>query len=428
VAGHRWRGRALRAATVVAVAGLGATVFCGLRQPTATILYGGRYDFSTVLALAADGPDIWAVSNGNSSLTELNASTGAWIRTLSGSRLGLDYPTQVAAYGSYLWVVNQSEQPGGYAAWTLIQLDTATGTRLRTLKWDGGGTSGGLAVDGSGLWVTGDGFGNVTELNAGTGTVIRVVSSLDFNFDSPDTVAAGGPDIWVANQDDSNAKNSITELDAATGKIVRTIPYAAVPDPYLMDADGDHIWVTNNDSGRNGPYVCGSVTELDAGTGAVLRVLQSGQYGFDGPSAIVADGANVWVADYRDPDYPCAGGGPSGLTEFSAATGAWEQTETGNCSLLENTAASLLDGPPGCYVPSGIVAAGGRIWFGSNDSVIGIRTRLPAANHGLTTPAPRAPARFSLYEHAQRLHRLSPDGPAKAYAGWVWPMTLPLAL
>ena len=67
---------------------------------------------------------------------------------------------------------------------------------------------------------------------------------------------------------------------------------------------------------------------------------------------------------------PCPGGGPSGLTEFSAANGAWEQTATGICSLLENTAASLFDGPPGCYVPADMVAADGHIWFGSNDSVI----------------------------------------------------------
>ena len=376
--GNRWYRRAMRIAMVVAVVGIGISVYSGLRQPAATILYGGRYDFSAVSALAADGPDIWVANNGNSSLTELNASTGAWVRTLSGSRLGLDYPTQIAAYGNYLWVVNQSEQPN--AAWTLIQLNAATGTRLRTLKWDGTASLGGIALDGGELWVTGDGFGHVTELNASTGAVIRVVSSLDFDFDTPDTIAADGPDIWVANQNGNSGKDSVTELDAATGKILRTIPYDALPDPGFIYADGAHIWVaSSNDGDSSGPAVCGSVTELDADTGAVLRVLEGGRYGFDDPLAIVANGTNVWVANWRSPVYACPGGGPSGLTEFSAANGAWEQTATGNCSVLENTVASLLDGPPGCFVPSGMVAADGHIWFGSNDSVIGIKDRLPAA-------------------------------------------------
>jgi hypothetical protein len=372
--GHRWYGRARRIAIGVAVVGIGITVYCGLRPPAATILYGGKYGFSTVQALAVDGPDIWVADAGSSSLTELNASTGVWVRTLPGSRLGLDFPTQIAAYGNYLWVVSQSQQPN--ATWTLIQLDAATGTRLRTLKWDGVANLGGVAIDGSDLWVTGDGFGNVTELDASTGAVIRVVSSLDFGFFTPGTVAADGPDIWVASQDDgSTTKDSVTELDAATGKILRTIPYGALPDPDFIDAAGGHIWVANNDDDGSGPYLCGSVTELDAGTGAVLRVLAGGRYGFDNPSAIVAEGTSMWVADWRNPSYACPGGGPSGLTEISAANGAWEQTATGNCSILENTAASLLDGPPGCYVPSDMVAADGHIWFGSNDSVIGIKAR-----------------------------------------------------
>jgi hypothetical protein len=83
----------VRIAIVVAVIGIGITVYSGLRQPAATILYGGKYGFSTVEALAVDGPDVWVADAGNSSLTELDASTGAWVRTLSGSRLGLDFPT-----------------------------------------------------------------------------------------------------------------------------------------------------------------------------------------------------------------------------------------------------------------------------------------------------------------------------------------------
>ena len=54
-----------------------------------------------------------------------------------------------------------------------------------------------------------------------------------------------------------------------------------------------------------------SVTELSAATGALVKVIRGPGYGFDGPSAITSDGTDIWVANLL--------GNP--VTELSAVTG-----------------------------------------------------------------------------------------------------------
>ena len=45
----------------------------------------------------------------------------------------------------------------------------------------------------------------------------------------------------------------------------------------------------------------GSVTELDAATGALVKVLKGRSYGFTRPVAITSNGAHVWVANGQAP-------------------------------------------------------------------------------------------------------------------------------
>jgi len=50
-----------------------------------------------------------------------------------------------------------------------------------------------------------------------------------------------------------------------------------------------HVWAANG--GGN------SVTELDAATGALVRVITGTKYRFNGPYGISSDGTHVWVAN-----------------------------------------------------------------------------------------------------------------------------------
>jgi hypothetical protein len=40
-----------------------------------------------------------------------------------------------------------------------------------------------------------------------------------------------------------------------------------------------------------------SVTELSASTGALVKVIRGSNYGFDGPSGITSGGTHIWVAN-----------------------------------------------------------------------------------------------------------------------------------
>jgi hypothetical protein len=41
-----------------------------------------------------------------------------------------------------------------------------------------------------------------------------------------------------------------------------------------------------------------SVTELDAATGALVKMIRGSSYGFDRPVSVSSDGKDVWVANY----------------------------------------------------------------------------------------------------------------------------------
>ena len=98
--------------------------------------------------LAFDGTHLWVANYSGNSLTELNASDGSWVRTLSGGSYGFNGPLGVAFDGTHLWVTN-------YTGSSVTELNASDGSWVRTLS---GGSYGfanpyGLAFDGSHLWV-----------------------------------------------------------------------------------------------------------------------------------------------------------------------------------------------------------------------------------------------------------------------------------
>jgi DNA-binding beta-propeller fold protein YncE len=69
-------------------------------------LAGGSYAFNVPYGEAFDGSHIWVTNYLGSSVTELNASDGSWIRTLSGGSYGFNAPFGMAFDGSHMWVTN----------------------------------------------------------------------------------------------------------------------------------------------------------------------------------------------------------------------------------------------------------------------------------------------------------------------------------
>jgi DNA-binding beta-propeller fold protein YncE len=141
--------------------------------------------------------------------------------------------------------------------------------------------------------------GIMFELDAATGTPIRVLTGPRYQFNRPDAIAADGTRVWVANYGSGvgNARGgSVTELNAATGAPIRVLTESGYGfnGPSAIALDGTRVWVTND------PYNSGgSVTELNAATGAPIRVLTGPSYPFSGLGAIATDGTRVWVTNTR---------------------------------------------------------------------------------------------------------------------------------
>ena len=68
-----------------------------------------------------------------------------------------------------------------------------------------------IASNGTRVWVTNNNGGSVTELNASTGALVKVLGGLSYQFSQPSAVAFDGTHVWVTNF----GGDSVTEFPAS---------------------------------------------------------------------------------------------------------------------------------------------------------------------------------------------------------------------
>ncbi len=91
--------------------------------------------------------------------------------------------------------------------------------------------------------------------------------------------------LWIANQDSFG----ITEIQASTGKVIRLVNAKAdgFIDPSGVAVSGNAVWVVSGSvSYANGTSNYGMVTELNAATGALVRTINLKKHGVTGLSAV----------------------------------------------------------------------------------------------------------------------------------------------
>ena len=276
---------------------------------------GASYGFASPRGMATDGTDVWVANyvDQAQTVTEFNASTEAWVRTIHG----LSNPVDVAYGDSHLFVIN-------VFAGTVTEIDVSTGAIITTLSGSPYGLDGPTSEvsDGSHIWFLNTGNNTVSEVDASTGDWIQTLSDSSYDFDQPYGAVFDGSNIWVANY----ANNTVTEFDPSTGDLVRVLSGSqyGFSAPWGLASDGTDIWVTNERGD--------SVTEVDASSGTWIQTISGGQYGFDEPNAAASDGQHVWIVN------------PNGdsVTEIDAASGAWIQTQTTGCSGTAGFASAAL--------------------------------------------------------------------------------------
>jgi hypothetical protein len=257
-----------------------------------------------------------------------------------------------------------------------------------------------IAVCRGAIWVADGLRDSLTSFGWQVGSVPVTLSGARYRLSGPHAITAGGDRLWVANTD------SITEISAISGKVVRFIAQAATRNVGALILFGHRLWVA---SARN-------LVEINAGTGGLIAVFGGRRYGFDRPVALAISDRRLWVANAGD----------GSVTEMDATTGRWIATlaaaktgvsdpiaETADQTMLwvaSNAAGSVsqIDTATGRLVrviggarygmdnPAAMAVAGDRLWItnAGNNTVTEIDTRtgklagfLDSARFGFAGPA-----------------------------------------
>jgi hypothetical protein len=303
------------------------------------------WEFSYPDAVGAAGNRVW-VGNSTGSVTEINATTGALIRAITASRYDLYQPTAITIRGNTVWIANSSFNSYGTNNTSVTEINATTGALIRVItarRYDLLGPVG-ITTRGNTVWVansgaTGEQIGSVTEINATTGALVRVVAGSRYQLDGPTGIAITGNTVWVANG------GSVTEINATSGALIRVITARRYQLNGLIGiaATGNAVLTATDPEGGN----VQTVTEINARTGALIRVGSSSSLP-DMAFAFTADRYGAWVVSN---DVGGKGGGEPGgvLAEFSGRTG--ELARALSPPILANSNGG-----------GGIAADGGYIW------------------------------------------------------------------
>ncbi len=169
-----------------------------------------------------------------------------------------------------------------------------------------------FGLEGTDLFVANLG-GSITEVDASTGAIVRVISGLAYHFDEPKSLGLSGGDLFVANYAPGSGQLLRTERQRL-GHRDRCIDGGA-REGYLGQAVR-----LGGASGRDidgGPPLCGGRHWAFSHRGQRLdRGAREGRLGpsyrFDEPGALALMGTDLFVANY----------GSAKITELDASTGA----------------------------------------------------------------------------------------------------------
>lgn len=280
------------------------------------------------------------------------------------ARLTTSPASTLVATPDSLWVLGG---PSG----VLTQVDPATNSVVRKLRPPhppGFGTY----ADGS-LWIASLLDSAVMELDAGTGRVLRTIeSSAGKPFFRPIGLAATGDDLWVLNHGDESVRSTLTRLDPRTGAVTGTtdLPGHHAGGPLVA---AGQLWITMTTEG--------TVVRVDPATGRIVGtpiLVDTGTC----LSASIADG-DPWYTGFEAEDdaachdagrrvdaasaelSPVVYGPGKSLFNFASAGGSVWASDIGHALYLVDVKTGAirrsltLDGPD---APNQLLVAFGSIW------------------------------------------------------------------
>jgi hypothetical protein len=227
--------------------------------------------------IAVSGSHVWVLNQNASSfspstpgnvLIELNVGTGSLVHIFKTNVDGLYTALNLTAIRSDVWISNV-----GGPVRSVTEINSHNGSLVRIIKATSGqlGSPDGIAVSGAYAWVANiNGSDNsITEIKVSNGSFVRTIKSRADHFNGLFGVAAQNSHVWVTNgegYENGSNTNSVTELDARTGSLQRIIKVQdhGLYGPTEIIANGSKLWVLNVDS----------VTELSQGNGSLIQVVK----------------------------------------------------------------------------------------------------------------------------------------------------------
>jgi len=326
-----------------AVTGVGPAAAQGTAVPSRGQAHS--YAFDAPDAAAVVGSDLFVTNHANNSVTEVNASNGSYVATLSGKSFGFDGPAAIVAVGGDLFVANRSDNslsefkasdrqpvrtihgatykfayPGALAssgqdlfvlnARSITEVATGSGALIGTVSGSvfGFDRPTGLTVADGRIFVANSASDTVTVVNATTRAFVAALGGSPFNFSTPKGIAFDGTNLWVTNQgDESVTEFSPTTLDELTVLVSGNLPMVG-PITY-----GDGYVFAVSPPGSS-PMVS-QITPSPA-TVNWMMCNTNGPYLFNNPQALVVAGTDLWVVNE----------GGNSLTEMETVTGALIRT------------------------------------------------------------------------------------------------------
>jgi hypothetical protein len=156
-----------------------------------------------------------------------------------------------------------------------------------------------LTSDSTHLWAVDSDTNAVAELNAGTGSLVKVLKGKAYRFDGPWQSRRDGDHVWVANERTRFAHRTERE-DRCLRALHQGQDRYGLSVVTAIASNGTDVWVTNLGPpvGDVGGHLGGnSVSEISVSTGASVQVLSGARYGFNNPNAITYVGGRLWVAN-----------------------------------------------------------------------------------------------------------------------------------
>jgi hypothetical protein len=157
---------------------------------------------------------------------------------------------------------------------------------------------------GRNVWVANWNSNSITEVDGASGAIVRKLSGLNYELGNfgPTGLAVYHNNLWVS----SGNATSLTDINSITGTLIRVIKdpsYGFNTQFGSMAIVGSNLWVLNTNT----------ITVINATTGALVRIIAGPQYKIDPqPNGVLTQaGGVVWVANSA-----------SSLEEINASTGA----------------------------------------------------------------------------------------------------------